>query len=419
MMYSFAWTSILIPAGVMGGGLNGIGLLIYYATGGTDGGIPLGVTFLVLNAVLVGVASLLISLKFGAKTIYAIGFISVAMAVMQQAVPGNVLGLADDKLLSAILGGALAGAGISICFTQGGSTGGTDIIALIINKYKTVSYGKVLMLCDLIIIGCSLFIFKNITSVIYGYVMVAVFGYTIDAVMAGNRQSAQILIVSPKYDQIAERIFSEMHRGVTLLDGEGWYTKTPTKVVMVVCRKNETGHPVPRDQGGRSARLHDFRQRHGRIRPRIRGAEKIASGIRPPTQGARTAERFPEEPTARRAADLSFPGAAKRGIGLAKTRAEQRPTCIPSRRGEEESRLRSERLGPESVPPPERAASRVSFTSRKLRLSAPPEKENSATGGRCKKAAGCGRPGCRRQAVVRRSASDASDRTEKCYESKR
>ena len=200
LMYSFAWTSILIPAGVMGGGLNGIGLLIYYATGGTNGGIPLGVTFLVLNAVLVGVASLLISLKFGAKTIYAIGFISVAMAVMQQAVPDNVLGLADDKLLSAILGGALAGAGISICFTQGGSTGGTDIIALIINKYKTVSYGKVLMLCDLIIIGCSLFIFKNITSVIYGYVMVAVFGYTIDAVMAGNRQSAQILIVSPKYD---------------------------------------------------------------------------------------------------------------------------------------------------------------------------------------------------------------------------
>jgi len=241
LMYSFAWTSILIPAGVMGGGLNGIGLLIYYATGGTDGGIPLGVTFLVLNAVLVGVASLLISLKFGAKTIYAIGFISVAMAVMQQAVPGNVLGLADDKLLSAILGGALAGAGISICFTQGGSTGGTDIIALIINKYKTVSYGKVLMLCDLIIIGCSLFIFKNITSVIYGYVMVAVFGYTIDAVMAGNRQSTQVLIVSKKYEEIARLIFSEMRRGVTLLDGEGWYTKQPTKVVMVVCRKYETG----------------------------------------------------------------------------------------------------------------------------------------------------------------------------------
>lgn len=376
-------------------------------------------TFLVLNAVLVGVASLLISLKFGAKTIYAIGFISVAMAVMQQAVPGNVLGLADDKLLSAILGGALAGAGISICFTQGGSTGGTDIIALIINKYKTVSYGKVLMLCDLIIIGCSLFIFKNITSVIYGYVMVAVFGYTIDAVMAGNRQSAQILIVSPKYDQIAERIFSEMHRGVTLLDGEGWYTKTPTKVVMVVCRKNETGilFRVIKEVG--SACLHDFRQRHGRIRPRIRGAEKIASGIRPPTQGARTAERFPEEPTARKA---NRPVLSRRGKARHRackdpsgTKADMHSLPAGGRRKPAQIGTPWSRIG--SSAGTSRVAGKFHLTeTTSLR---PPEKENSATGGRCKKAAGCGRPGCRRQAVVRRSASDASDRTEKCYESKR
>ncbi len=239
MMYSFAWTSILIPAGVMGGGLNGVGLLLYYATGGTDGGIPLWITFLVLNAVLVVISSIMISLKFGAKTIYAILAITVAMGIMQSTVPNDILGLADDKLLSAILGGAMAGAGVSICFTQGGSTGGVDIIAMIINKYKTISYGKILMLFDLVVIGCSVIIF-GITAVVYGYVMVAVFGYTIDAVMAGNRQSTQILIVSPKHNEIAERIFSEMHRGVTLLDGQGWYTKKPTKVVMVVCRKNET-----------------------------------------------------------------------------------------------------------------------------------------------------------------------------------
>lgn len=240
IMYSFAWTSILIPADVMGGGVNGIGLLIYYATGGPNGGIPLGISFLVINAVLIGLASMLISLKFGAKTIYAIVFISLAMSIMQSAVPNNILGLADDKLLSVILGGAVAGGGVSICFTQGGSTGGTDIIAMIINKYKTISYGKILMLCDLIIISCSILIFKNITSVVYGYVMVGVFGYTIDAIMAGNRQSTQILIVSPKYEEIASRIYTEMKRGVTLIDGQGWYTKTPTKIVMVVCRKNET-----------------------------------------------------------------------------------------------------------------------------------------------------------------------------------
>ena len=112
---------------------------------------------------------------------------------------------------------------------------------MIVNRYKTISYGRIIMLCDLLIIGCSIFIFKNITAMIYGYVMVAVNGYTIDAVMAGNRQSTQVLIVSKKYEEIARLIFSEMRRGVTLLDGEGWYTKQPTKVVMVVCRKYETG----------------------------------------------------------------------------------------------------------------------------------------------------------------------------------
>lgn len=240
LMYAFAWTSILIPAGTMGGGISGVGLLVYYATGGASGGIPIGITFLIINAILVAIAFFLIDIRFGTKTIYAIGFISLAMSVMQEAVPNNILGLADDKLLSVILGGTVAGLGVTICFAQGGSTGGTDIIAMIINKYRTISYGKILMLCDAIIIGCSIFIFWNVTSIIYGYVMVGVFGYTIDAAMAGNRQSAQILIVSPKYEEIASRIYDTMHRGVTLIDGMGWYSKQPTKLVMVVCRKSES-----------------------------------------------------------------------------------------------------------------------------------------------------------------------------------
>lgn len=240
LMYAFAWTCILMPSGTMGGGISGVGLLVYYATGGVNGGIPMGITFLVINAILVAVASVLINLRFGAKTIYAIVFISLAMSIMQGAIPANILGMADDKLLSVILGGAAAGVGVSICFNQGGSTGGTDIIAMVINKYHTISYGRILMVCDIIIIGCSIFVFRNITSIIYGYVMVGVFGYTIDAMMAGNRQSTQILIVSPKYEEIASRIYDAMHRGVTLIDGMGWYSKKPTKLVMVVCRKTET-----------------------------------------------------------------------------------------------------------------------------------------------------------------------------------
>lgn len=239
-LYSFAWISILMPAEVMGGGVNGMGLLIYYATGGTNGGLPLGVSFLIINILFVLLAMWLIGLKFGAKTIYAIVFMSVALGVMQGLAPSDLLGLKEDKLLSVILGGAVAGLGVSICFMQGGSTGGTDIIAMIINKYKTISYGKIIMSIDMITIGCSILIFKNITAVIYGYVMVAVFGYTLDAVMAGNRQSTQILIVSQHYEAIASRIYDAMKRGVTLIDGQGWYSKKPTKLVMVVCRKSES-----------------------------------------------------------------------------------------------------------------------------------------------------------------------------------
>ena len=241
VMYSFAWTNILMPADVVGGGLNGVGLLIYHATGGVNGGIPLGLSYLVLNAVLILLASLLIGARFGAKTFYAIVFISAVMSLMQQYMPNDMMGLGNDKLLSVLLGGALAGSGIGISFIQGGSTGGTDIIAMIINRYKTISYGRIIMLCDLIIICCSYFIFHSVPTIIYGGVMVAVSGYTIDAVMAGNRQSAQILIISPKYREIADLICTEMHRGVTLLDGQGWYTHTATKVVLVVCRRYETG----------------------------------------------------------------------------------------------------------------------------------------------------------------------------------
>ena len=228
LMYAFAWICILMPAEVMGGGVNGVGLLIYYGTGGPNGGVPLGITFLVINGLFVLLGSLLISLRVGAKTIYAILFLSASLGFLQGVLPSDLLGLANDKMLSAILGGAVAGAGVSICFMQGGNSGGMDIIAMIINKYKTISYGRILMTIDMITIGCSIFVLGEVSAAIYGFVM------------AGNRQSTQILIVSQKWEEIASRIYDAMHRGVTLIDGQGWYSKKPLKLVMVVCRKNES-----------------------------------------------------------------------------------------------------------------------------------------------------------------------------------
>ncbi len=239
IIYVFAWVGIIMPADGVGGGASGFALLIYYATGGADGGIPIGVTFLVFNAILLVAAVIMLGAKFGIKTIYTIILVSVVMTAMQSWLPDNLLGLANDKLLSAILGGAVCGVGVSLILMEGGSSGGSDIIAMIINKYRNISYGRIVMAVDYIIIGCSYFIFKDLATIIYGFVLTAALGITADMMLAGNKQSAQIFIMSQRYEEIADLITGDMHRGVTVMDGIGWYTKQPSKVIMVVVRRNE------------------------------------------------------------------------------------------------------------------------------------------------------------------------------------
>ena len=156
--YAFAWVSIIESANGIGGGASGLALLIQYAT---DGRLSMGVMFFVINAVLIILAMIMIGVKFGAKTIYCIIMISVLMSFLKGILPPNLLGLGDDKLLSAVLGGALSGVGVSLCFMQGGSTGGTDIVAMIINKFKTISYGKVLLMTDSLIITGSYLIYQE------------------------------------------------------------------------------------------------------------------------------------------------------------------------------------------------------------------------------------------------------------------
>ena len=152
---------------------------------------------------------------------------------------GDVLGL-DDKLLTIILGALLAGAGMAVCFTAGGATGGTDIVAKIFHKYWGVAYGKVIIYTDILIIGSTLLVGYGLSDVVYGYIVTVVVGTSVDLLMAGSQQSNQIFIVTADYDRMAEAILHEADRGVTLIDSQGWYTKKESKIVMVVCRKRET-----------------------------------------------------------------------------------------------------------------------------------------------------------------------------------
>ncbi len=245
MLYCFAWVSIVQSAGLIGGGSSGLALLIQYATG-----FPMGLGYIVINVILVTLALILLGRNFGIKTIFCIASIALWLNLFKGMLPPNLLGLADDRLLSAILTGAISGIGVGICFMQGGSTGGTDIVAQIINKYRRVSYGRVVMVSDFVIIGSSYFVYSTspdlsdnpITMIIYGYVLTAVFSYTVDTVLAGNKQSSQIYIFSKHYAGIAHAITHDLHRGVTILDGTGAYTGQPSKMLVVMCRKQETNN---------------------------------------------------------------------------------------------------------------------------------------------------------------------------------
>lgn len=246
-MYAFGWVACIIPAGGMGGGATGLSMLLnaVFPT------LSIGTFVFIINALLLIIAGFIIGWNFGIKTIYCIIVLSIAMDAWDYIIPPGILveytqNIDSHNILLVILGAIIAGSGVAIGFSQGGSTGGTDIVAMIINKYKTISYGKIVISSDFFIIGCSIFVASDIATgiatIIYGYIMIAVYGYTVDLIQSGSQQSSQIFIISPKYELIADAINNDAHRGVTVLDGTGWYTKKETKIVMVVCRKRNASY---------------------------------------------------------------------------------------------------------------------------------------------------------------------------------
>ncbi|WP_321279492.1 YitT family protein [Marinifilum fragile] len=233
-VYSFGWTAFLIPSEIVAGGAGGIGTLIYYASGET---IPVGYSYLVINVFLILIALRVLGSKFGIKTIFGIVVGSILLTLQQRIFSEP---LVDDKFMATIIGGILGGAGIGITFTQGGSTGGTDIIAMMINKYYNISPGRIILYLDIFIIASSYFLFKDISTIVYGYVVMGVAAYAIDMVISGAKQSAQLFIISPYHEEIAQRIGTETGRGISMIHSTGWYSKEESRMLMIVVRKHET-----------------------------------------------------------------------------------------------------------------------------------------------------------------------------------
>ena len=238
--YSFGWVAFMLPYQISTGGVTGISALIYYITG-----IEIQVSYFVINAIFMVFALKILGPKFCLKTLYAIPVLTFFLWLFQVIMKDDAGNLPlllgpGQEFMACVVGASLLGFGIGFVFIYNGSTGGTDILAWIVNKYKDVSLGRLVMYGDIIIISSCYFVFHDWKRVLFGVCVLFVMSVVIDYVVNSNRQSVQFLIFSKKHEEIAEVITRELHRGVTLLDGTGWYSKQSIKVVVVLAKKNQS-----------------------------------------------------------------------------------------------------------------------------------------------------------------------------------
>lgn len=229
----------MLPYQITMGGVTGISAIVFYATG-----IDMQVTYLIINAVLLLFAFRILGWRFCLKTVYAVGMLTVLLDITQKwFIDDNgqfmqLLGPGQD-FMACVLGAVAAGIGVGLAFTHNGSTGGMDIVNAIINKYRNISFGRATMITDILIISSCYFVFHDWRRVMFGFVALVIMSVSLDYYINSTRRSVQFLIFSNKYEEIADYINSKLHRGVTVLDGMGWYSKQPRKVLVVLARRQD------------------------------------------------------------------------------------------------------------------------------------------------------------------------------------
>lgn len=240
MLFAFGWTVFLLPYQIVTGGVAGVTSIIYFATG-----IPIATTYFIINAVLLLVALKILGIKFLIKTVYATFMLTFLLWLAQEffiqpdGTMPKILGEGQD-FMSLIIGCSMTGSALAIVFLSNGSTGGTDIVAAIVNKYYNITLGRVLICVDLLIISSSMMVFHDWRKIVFGLCTIVIENFMLDYVMNARRESVQFLIFSRKYMDIANAIGTQMDHGVTILDGHGWYTGNEVKVLCILAKKNES-----------------------------------------------------------------------------------------------------------------------------------------------------------------------------------
>ena len=247
VLYAIGFCGFILPHEVIIGGLAGVGALVYFATGGL---IPVAVTQYACNLLLLAMAFKIVGKSFVLRTIFGATAAALSIGVFESLFMRLDHPLIADISMSVILGGILCGMGVGTAFIHNGSTGGTDIIAAMVSKVSNVSIGRTMIIVDMLIVATSILLpFEGtfverlqvrVPLMVYGWVVTYVISYVTDMLINTNRQAKQFMIFSTNWSEIADRINMEAHRGVTVLDGEGWYSKKEIKILMVWCRKMES-----------------------------------------------------------------------------------------------------------------------------------------------------------------------------------
>ncbi|MEG1616099.1 MAG: YitT family protein [Bacteroidales bacterium] len=232
-LYSLGLTAFILPEKVVMGGMAGIGSLVFYATG-----IPVAYTFYAVNIVLLLIAFRYVGRTFVIRTIFGTTVMSILIGVMQPLFTSPIV--EGQPFMNVIIGAILCGVGIGMVFVHNGSTGGTDIIAALVNRKRNITIGRTILYCDLLIISSSYILFHSAEIIVYGLIVLVIVSNVCDMVINSNRRSVQFFIFSQKYEEIADAINMDANRGCTLLDGTGWYTKQHVKILMVLARRSDS-----------------------------------------------------------------------------------------------------------------------------------------------------------------------------------
>lgn len=236
VLYAIGWTIFLLPNNIGNGGVAGLSSIIYWGMG-----VPISVTYFAMNAILLALALKTLGLRFCIKTIYGVMMMTLATGVLRGLYPHPTI-LNDDPVMGAMMGAIFCGLGLGFCLSHNGSSGGSDIVAAVVNKYRDISLGRVIVLVDMFIVSLSYVVLHDWNQVIYGYLTLVISAVVLDQIVNSGIRSVQFLIISERYEEICQKI-TELppHRGCTIIDAHGYYTGNTTKVVLVVTRKREAG----------------------------------------------------------------------------------------------------------------------------------------------------------------------------------